>query len=415
MFKTSHIISHLMKLVVLACLSLLPDRAVAHFSYADPRIVHIAETEDGEMVILIRMPAPLALLPADWQGAEDRRIPPFARRVDHEIYLDREALIAQEAAFHKTLRDGLSISLDGHRVVPVISRTTVWPDADRPIFSTVKSALKTMDQSPPNSALPYFDVTLDIEILIPGSSLTQTIALTSDLGHNFHVIEQFGTVVKLHRDGGTETRAMMGVLDVSFDSVQSPLDRLITVAWIGAGHIYLGLDHLAMIMLIAIAATGWRQALMWASAFTVGHVLTLAAGLYGYAPQAGWFIPAIELLIVLSIVVAGIGVVLKRSHVLNWPVLFTIGLIHGYGFASAASVALFSGEVNAMVLLAFTVGLELCQLAVYLLILPVICGLDRALSDDGFTWRRPVAFFLAAAAGLSVVQQIAQVSGLSIT
>jgi hypothetical protein len=54
---------------------LLPDRADAHFSYADPRIVHIAENDEGGIAILVRMPAPLALLPADWQGAEDTRIP----------------------------------------------------------------------------------------------------------------------------------------------------------------------------------------------------------------------------------------------------------------------------------------------------------------------------------------------------
>jgi hypothetical protein len=307
------------------------------------------------------------------------------------------------------------VTLDGQTTVPLIGRTKIWLDADRPNFSTVRSALKTLGQPAPSAALPYYDITLDVEFLVPDGALSQTIRLSSGLGRYFQVMDQFGTVVKLHRETGTETQATIGTMDAAFDSVQSPAQRLIAVAWIGAEHIYLGLDHLAMILLIAIAATGWRQALLWASAFTIGHVLTLAAGLYGYAPRAGWFIPSIELLIVLSIVVAGMGVVLKRPHVLNWPVLFSIGLIHGYGFASAASVALFAGEVDAMALAAFATGLEFCQLAVYLLILPVIYALDRAMDQDGWGWKRPVALCLAAAAGVSFLQQLAQASGLSIT
>ena len=45
----------------------------------------------------------------------------------------------------------------------------------------------------------------------------------------------------------------------------------------------------------------------------------------------------------------------------------------------------------------------------------IIYALDRAMDQDGWGWRRPVALCLAAAAGVAVYQQLAQVSGLSIT
>lgn len=398
---------------LMAMAALLPDRAEAHFSYADPRIVHIAETEAGEIVILIRMPAPLALLPDDWQGAEDDRVPPFGIRTEVDILLDQTAFRTDEARLDALLLSGLTLWSGDTHIEPVVGRVSAWPDADRPSFGTVKSALKALGQPAPGTDLAYFNSTLDVEFLVPGGSLSAPIRLVSDLGQNFEVMDRFGTVVKLHRASGTETAAMIGVLEAEFDAAQSPMQRLVTIAWIGAEHIYLGFDHLAMILLIAIAAIHWRQALLWASAFTIGHVITLAAGLYGYAPQSAWFIPSVELLIVLSIVLAGMGIVLKRPHVMNWPVLFGIGLIHGYGFASAASEALFSGPVDAMALLAFAVGLELCQLAVYLAILPAIYTLDRIVRSDGLLWRRPVAFCLAAAAGISVVQQVMQATGFS--
>lgn len=404
----------LLTLVLVVCCQIIPDRAAAHFSYSDPRIVHATETENGEIAILVRMPAPLALLPADWQGAEETRLPPFATRGADEIVLDPQTLRSQEVAFHELLSQGLTVWIDGSPQDFTIGRTKLWPDAERPTFSTPKSALKTLDKDAPSTPLSYFDSTLDVEFLVPEGDLSLSLRITSDLGKTFEVMEQFGTIVKLHRDSGTETRAKMGVLDAAFEGGVTPLQRLVTIAWIGAEHIYLGFDHLAMILLIAIAAISWRQALLWASAFTIGHVATLVAGLYGYAPQAAWFIPAVELLIVSSIVAAGVAIVLKLPHVMNWPALLVIGLIHGYGFAAAASVALFAGDVDATALLAFAVGLELCQLAVYLAILPIIILLDRTLKSEGLRWRAPVAFVLAAAAGVSVIQQLMQVTGFAV-
>ncbi|WP_299409226.1 HupE/UreJ family protein [uncultured Roseobacter sp.] len=404
----------LLAIVLAACLQAIPDRAAAHFSYSDPRVVHIIETEAGEVAILVRMPAPLALLPGDWQGAADTRMPPFGARVGDEIVLDPQTLRDEEAAFHQLLSEGLTVWSDGSPQNTTIGRTKLWHDADRPTFGTAKSASKTLDREAPQTPLPYFDTTLDVEFLIADGSLTSPLRITSDLGQNFQAMEQFGTIVKLHWDGGTETRAMIGVLDAEFEGVVAPLQRLVLIAWIGAEHIYLGFDHFAMILLIAIAAISWRQALLWASAFTIGHVVTLAAGLYGYAPQASWFIPSVELLIVLSIVAAGLAIVLKLPHVMNWPALFVVGLIHGYGFAAAASVALFAGEVDATALVAFALGLELCQLAVYLAILPIIILLDRMVTSNGLRWRMPVALVLAGAASVSVLQQLMQVTGFSV-
>ncbi|MEM1079895.1 MAG: HupE/UreJ family protein [Pseudomonadota bacterium] len=376
--------------------------------------MHIAETEAGEIVILVRMPAPLALLPSDWQGEAETRLPPFSFREGQEILLDLDATRSEQALFHRMLTDGLSVWLNEQLQEISIGRTQFWPDADRPGFGTLKSALRALDETVAATSLPYFDTTLDVEFILPARGLDAAISLSSQLGATFQVIERFGTVIKLHRDGGTETQALIGVLDAAFPSVQSTWEQLLDIAWIGAEHIYLGFDHLAMILLIAVAAHSWRQALLWASAFTVGHVVTLAAGLYGFAPQTAWFIASVEFLILASILVAGAAIVLKLPHLMSWPTLLTIGLIHGYGFASAASVALFAGEVDALSLLAFAVGLELCQLAVYLAILPLILTLDRFVNSNGFRWRQPVALCLAAAAGVAVFQQLMQATGFSV-
>lgn len=411
--RRSFTLIHLVAIAV-TCLQILPQRALAHFSYSDPRVVHVTEGAAGDMIVLVRMPAPLALLPANWQGASETRLPPFGRGQEDDVLLDQGSLRTQKIQLHQRLSDGLTVWINDAPVHLTVIDARAWLDADRPTFGTAKSALKSFAKPTSHADLPYFDTTLDIAFRVPGARLTDRVRIASDLGRNFEVMDRFGTVIKLHRKGGTETRAMMGVLDATFAPVQSQWQSLGHLAWLGAEHIYSGLDHLAMILLIAIAATHWRQALFWASAFTAGHILTLTAGLYGHAPQADWFITTVEILIVSSIVAAGSAIALKLPHVISWPTLFAIGLIHGYGFASAANAALFAGSVDTASLAAFALGFELCQCAVYLAILPLVVILDQLGLDKGSKWRRPVALGLAALASISVLQQLMKATGFSV-
>jgi len=261
------------------------DAARAHFSYSDPRIVHVME-RDGDAVVLIRMPAPLPLLPEDWQGADDTRVPPFGMASDDAVVLDPAALFEGNDDLRDVLRDSITLRVDGQQIGNRVERYRFHSDAARPRFGTRKSALAAFDApyAPSDVAkISYFDLTLDVMIRAPDVRISEDVRLTSSLGHSFRVIEKLGTVVKLHRSEGTETQASLGVLDVSLPRVLSQPWALARAALIGAEHIYRGLDHLAIIVLIAIAAGGLWQALGWASAFTLGHMATLVAGLYGVA------------------------------------------------------------------------------------------------------------------------------------
>ena len=404
-------------LICLACLATsgLAGIASAHFSYADPRIVHLAERSDGSLVLLVRMPAPLALLPDDWKGADETRLPPFGQKLGDATVLNRSAVASGDAALRDRLRGALALWVDGQRAETRVENYRFWSDGARPRFGTMKSALAAFDSASSDSqvrSVPYFDLTLDVLISAPTGDLTRELRLESRLGHRFRVIEKLGTVVKLHRDSGTETKAALGVLDVSFPRVSTRWQVLAEAALSGAEHIYRGLDHLAIIVLIAIAAPSWRRALLWASAFTVGHMITLAAGLYGIAPSSAWFVPMVELAIVLSIVAAGAVVFLRRSDALGWIGLLVVGLIHGYGFAASASEALFAGQFDPIDLAAFALGLELCQIAVYALALPLVVLVDRAFPPLRGNWRRALALGLAISASTAAVSTLSGASGV---
>ena len=110
------------------------------------------------------------------------------------------------------------------------------------------------------------------------------------------------------------------------------------------------------------------------TAFTLAHSITLIASAYNLAPDFLWFPPLIETLIAASIVymalenIVGAGSVERR-----WMIAFGFGLVHGFGFSFALRQSLqFSGTHLLTSLLSFNVGVELGQLLVLLLLIPVL-------------------------------------------
>lgn len=404
----------LLRILFLAILvsAMAPDRAQAHFSYSDPRIIHLAE-RDGETVILLRMPAPLALLPEDWKGADDPRVPPFGRRNGDAIALDSAAVVANDAGLRTLLRNSVSLLTEDRQSEMRVEQYRFWSDDERPRFGTLKTAFKAFDaaeaEAPPSS---YFDLTLDVMIVAPDIRLADNLRLVSQLGHQFQVMDKFGTVIKLYRTDARETRAAKGTLDAAFPAIATRWDILRAAALSGAEHIYRGADHLAIILLIAIAGSGWRSVLSLASAFTVGHMATLVAGLYRVAPAAAWFVPVVETAIAASILVAGLMIFFQRRGALNAVGLLVVGMIHGYGFAASAAEALFAGPIDPMVLGAFAVGLELCQLAIYVLVLPMILLADRSLAVGPTVWRRTVGLGIALIAVPAIISRLSGEAGL---
>ena len=109
------------------------------------------------------------------------------------------------------------------------------------------------------------------------------------------------------------------------------------------------------------------------TSFTVAHSVTLIASAFELAPDALWFPPLVETLIALSIVYMAFeniaGVKLRR----RWLITFGFGLVHGFGFSFALRETLqFAGSHLLTSLLAFNVGVELGQLLVLALLVPLL-------------------------------------------
>ena len=154
-----------------------------------------------------------------------------------------------------------------------------------------------------------------------------------------------------------------------------PWDALRRFVPVGVQHILGGLDHLLFLLLLVLGERRWRPLVGTITAFTVAHALTIGATALGLVPTGAWFGPLVETTIAASILWLALARILRAperpAH--GWPLAFTFGLVHGFGFAMALGDRLqFAGGHRVSALAAFNLGIEVGQLAVVLLAVPLL-------------------------------------------
>ncbi|MEY2890583.1 MAG: hypothetical protein RJA98_491 [Pseudomonadota bacterium] len=156
----------------------------------------------------------------------------------------------------------------------------------------------------------------------------------------------------------------------------------------GARHIAIGADHILFLVTLLMVAVWRRDGAGWAprerarsawletsklvTAFTVSHSLTLALAASGVlAPPSRW----IESLIAASVLLAAIDNLRPLVSAPRWMIVALFGLVHGFGFAGPLQdLGLQRGNL-AVPLLGFNLGVELGQLALVAVLLPLACWL----------------------------------------
>jgi len=141
---------------------------------------------------------------------------------------------------------------------------------------------------------------------------------------------------------------------------------------LGVKHILTGYDHLLFLFGLLLVARGFFSSLGIITSFTIAHSITLAVATLQLVQ-----IPSriVEPLIAASIVFVGAenllcGDIPKARRI----VPFGFGLIHGFGFASALREAGIGSGIGGIVLplFSFNLGVELGQIMVAVLALPII-------------------------------------------
>ncbi|MBC6458508.1 HupE/UreJ family protein [Actinomadura sp. HBU206391] len=202
----------------------------------------------------------------------------------------------------------------------------------------------------------------------------------------------------------------------SFSTKQSWTERFGEFFRLGAEHLLTGIDHILFLLALIAGSRRLREIVLAATTFTLAHSVTFVLAALGLVRAPASFV---EPVIALSIaVVAGWHLWRlwrRRSHATDletvgrghlsldragWTrlaVVFCFGLVHGLGFASALGIDQAWSWTLLWSLLVFNVGIEVVQLAIVIVVFPLLALLRH---------RRPVAGLWttgAIAAGVSVM------------
>jgi hypothetical protein len=143
---------------------------------------------------------------------------------------------------------------------------------------------------------------------------------------------------------------------------------------LGVEHILTGYDHLVFLGALLIVVRQLSALLKIVTAFTVAHSLTLAASALGVlAPDPRLVEPAIAL----SVAYVGLENFFVRDAGRRWRVALLFGLVHGFGFAGVLGEIRLPHDELLPALLAFNLGVELGQLLVIALAVPLLAWLGR--------------------------------------
>ncbi|HWX85224.1 MAG TPA: HupE/UreJ family protein [Xanthobacteraceae bacterium] len=168
----------------------------------------------------------------------------------------------------------------------------------------------------------------------------------------------------------------------------------------GIEHIFLGYDHIAFLIAIVLWARRLLPVIKIVTAFTLAHSITLSLAALQIV-----VIPStiVEPAIAASIVFVAVENFFSRDIDGRWKVTFAFGLIHGFGFASALQE--FGLPANAVVpaLAAFNIGVEIGQVAIVSIVVPVLVVLDRLFAVDRAKPVRAAALVYALSALITVL------------
>lgn len=355
-------------LAALGLLLLLPSAPAAHEVPADVTVQAYVKPEGKLLTLLVRVPL-ISIrdieFPVTGPGYLD------LTRVDPRLRDAARLWIADYVRFYE---DGTALPEESI----VTARVSLPSDRS---FGSYEGALAhiTGARLSPETELPWQQALLDVMLTVPITSDQARFSIDPALAHLG--LETISVVHFLPPGRGERVFQYSGNpglmrLDPRWHQAALRFVRL------GFDHILDGIDHLLFVFCLVIPFRRIRPLVVIVTSFTVAHSITLIASALGLAPDALWFPPLIETLIALSIVYMAFENIVGPRLQRRWVIAFAFGLVHGFGFSFILRESLqFAGGHLLTSLLAFNVGVELGQLLVIGVTLPVLVWLFKVIDE----------------------------------
>ncbi len=179
----------------------------------------------------------------------------------------------------------------------------------------------------------------------------------------------------------------------------------------GVYHIWIGFDHILFLITLLLPAvlvfekSKWRSVtrlnaalistIKIVTAFTIAHSITLALAVFNiiYIPSR-----VVESVIALSVIITALNNIYPFFTQSRWILAFVFGLVHGFGFAGVLTDLGLSNQPLLLSLVGFNLGVEAGQLAIVLVLLPLLFVIRETQSYRVYIFRGGslLAVFIAA-------------------
>ena len=211
----------------------------------------------------------------------------------------------------------------------------------------------------------------------------------------FDLDPQHRGLIRLEHQGATRA-GILGIDDPEQKFTLADLskwEQFVDYGNEGVRHIWTGFDHVLFLLSLLLPAVLIRsdlpaqrgqparsfRAAFWdvvrvVTAFTLAHSITLSLAALGVVSlPSRW----VESAIALSVMLAALNNIWPLVYERRWVIAFCFGLIHGFGFASVLADLGLPQESLLIALVAFNVGVELGQLVIVGVFLPIAYTLRR--------------------------------------
>lgn len=346
--------------IAVAAVLLLPTwSGEAHEIPADVTVQAFVKPEADVLRMLVRVPV-ISLRDYDFPVRD-----PGYLEISAADPLLRDAADLWIASYVEMFEDGSNLGR------PRVAAVRVAIPGDR-AFRTYETALANVQSAPLEDGidLPEQQAMLDVLLEWDIRSEASEFSIESMLAH---LGLQTVTVLRFLPPGGAERAfqytGVPGLVRLDPRWHQAAFRFVV----LGFEHILDGIDHLLFLLCLIVPFRKFWALVPIVTSFTIAHSITLIAAAMGLAPNALWFPPLIETLIALSIVFMAFENIIGAKLQRRWAIAFGFGLVHGFGFSFALSESLqFAGAHLLTSLVAFNVGVELGQLFVLIIAVPVL-------------------------------------------
>ncbi|CAG9608499.1 HupE/UreJ family protein [Pseudoneobacillus rhizosphaerae] len=143
---------------------------------------------------------------------------------------------------------------------------------------------------------------------------------------------------------------------------------------LGMLHILTGYDHLLFLLALLLRKQTFKQYAAIITSFTIAHSITISLAVLGIVDLPSRFI---EVTIAFSICYVAAENLFRKEINYRWGLTFIFGLIHGLGFANILKEMNIPKSQLASSLLSFNIGIEIVQLLLVILFLPLLTFIQR--------------------------------------